>query len=257
MKIDWSPLTAELALCRRAGLPVPLWWRDDDAVAATAALDLLSDLAATTGVNVHVAVIPERIAPSLAPAFASRPALVPVIHGWRHISHAPEGAKNAEFGHQREGAFAELKLAYKRLDHEFGARLVPLFVPPWNRMAAEFHPALVSAKYCGLSTFGPRPTVTLVKGLVQINTHIDPIFWRGHRGLVDPEVLVAEITATLRDRRTGQTDSTEPLGLLTHHLVHSAEVWDFTADVLRVLLDAGAVPADIGALVQTGRNPSI
>jgi len=49
----------------------------------------------------------------------------------------------------------------------------------------------------------------------------------------------------------------EPLGLLTHHLVHTEEVWEFSRDVLYILLDGGANPADIGALIQAGRRPNI
>jgi hypothetical protein len=75
--------------------------------------------------------------------------------------------------------------------------------------------------------------------------------------LADPDTLIAGLTRILQTRRSGETDRTEPLGLLTHHLVHSEEVWDFSRDVLRVLLDGGAIPSDIGALLQAGRRPSI
>ncbi len=92
---------------------------------------------------------------------------------------------------------------------------------------------------------------------MQVNTHVDPIFWRGDRGLVDPETLIADLVTTLQERRMEQADRDEPLGLLTHHLVHTEGVWAFTRDVIAVLLDEGAVPADIGALLQAGRKPSI
>jgi hypothetical protein len=41
MTTDWTPLRKELAIWRAEGLTLPLWWRDDDAVTATAALDRL------------------------------------------------------------------------------------------------------------------------------------------------------------------------------------------------------------------------
>ena len=88
-----------------------------------------------------------------------------------------------------------------------------------------------------------------VQGLPQINTHIDPIFWRGHRGLVDPDEIIANLVTTLRDRREGRTDVTEPLGLLTHHLVHTEAVWDFSRDVMQVMLEGGARPADLRAIL--------
>ena len=139
----------------------------------------------------------------------------------------------------------------------FADQLVPLFVPPWNRIDARFLPVLEAVGYGGISTYGARKSVTPAAGLVQINTHVDPIFWRGHRGLVDPETLIAGLTRTLQARRAEEIDRTEPLGLLTHHLVRTEEVWNFTHDVLLVLLDGGAIPSDIGALVQAGRRPSI
>lgn len=257
MKVDWSPLTRELSVWRLNGLSLPLWWRDDDAVADTPELARLSVLSGDVGVPVCVAVIPDLIQPTLAPMIAQHHNLIPIIHGWRHLSHAPAGAKNAEFGHPRMDAEGELSQAYEKMQAEFGSALVPLFVPPWNRIAHQFLPTLAMAGYQGLSTYGPRKTVHATQGVVQVNTHVDPIFWRGDRGLVDPESLVADLVTTLQERRMEQTDRDEPLGLLTHHLVHTEDVWAFTRDVIAVLLDGGAIPADIGAVLQAGRSPSI
>jgi hypothetical protein len=248
MKTDWSPLRAELATWRRENLPLPIWWRDDDAVAQTPALARLIALADRLDVPVHVAVIPDLIEPSLPPALETSRA-IPVVHGWRHISHAQQGAKNAEFGHMRPTAPQELSDGWARLKTAFGARALPLFVPPWNRIGADVVASLPPAGYRAVSTYGPRKAVIAAPEVTQINTHIDPIFWRGHRGLVDPDTLVAGITATLFARRAGDTDPTEPLGLLTHHLVHTEDVWTFTHDVLSVLLDEGAQPADLSKLI--------
>ena len=248
MRTDWSPLTAELALWRRDNLPLPFWWRDDDAVADTPALARLIRLAQDTGLPVHIAVIPDLIEPSLPPVVDITSELIPVIHGWRHINHAPEGAKNAEFGHPRDGAEGELRSGLRRLHKQFGARLLPLFVPPWNRIEPSYFAGLADAGYRGVSTYGPRESQNN-EGLQRVNTHVDPIFWRGDRGLVPPETLITELAKTLRDRREERSDISEPLGLLTHHLVHTEEVWAVSADVCRVLLDGGAVPADLRAIL--------
>jgi hypothetical protein len=249
MRVDWSPLAAELSLWRRDGLSLPIWWRDDDAVADTPALARLAKLSSGLGVPVHVAVIPDLIEASLPVAMAQMPMLIPVVHGWRHISHAPADAKNAEFGQMRETATAELAQGLARLTQRFGAALLPVFVPPWNRIDAVFMPILATAGYQGVSTYGPRAAPFAAAGLHRINTHIDPILWRGDRGLVSPDILLAGLVSTLRDRRGGRTDATEPLGLLTHHLAHTEAVWGFTGDVLRVLLEGGAVPADLRAFL--------
>ena len=244
MKIDWSPLTSELSHWRRGGLSLPLWWRDDDAVADTAALSRLLELSAQLGVRVHVAVIPDLIEDSLPPAIGDA---IPLVHGWRHISHSDQGLKKAEFGKPRAEAEAELGQAMAVMRAQFATDLLPVFVPPWNRIDPELITALGAAGYKGLSTYGPRKAQMATKGVAQINTHIDPIFWKGHRGLAAPEMLVTGIVRTLRDRRAGRTDATEPLGLLTHHLVHTDDVWTFSTEVLRVLLDGGAVPAELAA----------
>lgn len=249
MKIDWTPLEIELALWRRADLALPLWWRDDDAIADTPALERLGKLSEDTGVPVHIAVIPDLIEASLPPALAQMPRLIPVVHGWRHISHAPAGAKNAEFGQPRKAAQDELRYGLERLKHHFGAALLPLFVPPWNRIDATYLPVLAAAGYAAVSTYGPRDVTFGTAGLHRINTHIDPVFWRGDRGLVTPETLVSGIASTLRNRREGHTDMTEPLGLLTHHLVHTEDVWNFSRDVLLVLQNGGAIPADLHTLL--------
>ena len=248
MKVDWTPLQAELAIWRSQGLTLTIWWRDDDAVADTPALQRLISLVEELHMNVHVAIIPDLIEPSLSAPLASLNT-VPVVHGWRHISHAPQGAKNAEFGHLRASTAHELADGLAKLQSHFGARTLPLFVPPWNRIGAAATELLPAAGYHGLSTYGARKSVLAATGITQINTHIDPIFWRGHRGLVDPETLVKDITAELQARRAGGADIAEPLGLLTHHLVHTDDVWAFSRDVLSVLLEGGAQPADLATLL--------
>lgn len=254
---DWSALSTELALWRRAHLALRIWWRDDDAVAHTPELDHLMRVGEDVGLPVHLAVIPDQIEASLAPVIEAQAQLIPIIHGWRHVNHAPQGAKNAEFGHPRAGASEELVQALAKMQSAFGAQLLPMFVPPWNRIDPVLLPVLAHAGYVGVSTYGARTAPFAAVGLVRINTHIDPIFWRGDRGLVDPQTLISGIVNTLRDRREGRTDAQEPLGLLTHHLVHDPAIWAFCSDVLRVLLDGGARPADIATALQAGRNPNI
>lgn len=232
MRVDWAPLHAELARWRSAGMAVPLWWRDDDAEAPTAALDQLSELSDAVDVPVHLAVIPKAATNALAADLSD--CFVPVVHGWAHVSHTPEGVKNAEFGAGRptERALADAAAGLARLKELFGARLAPMFVPPWNRIAPEVVAGLVAQGIDAVSTYNPRKSAEATPGVAQINTHIDPIFWRGHRGLVDAEALVCQIVALLQDRRTGATDNDEPLGYLTHHLVHDADIWEFSRQFL-------------------------
>ncbi|WP_432816617.1 polysaccharide deacetylase family protein [Sulfitobacter sp. JB4-11] len=245
MVIDWTELRAELAVWRRQARHLPIWWRDDDAVSATAALERLIGLSDELQVPLHLAIIPVMADSSLADLLKKQPRVVPMVHGWAHQNHAPEGKKKAEFGHPRETATPELAMAYARLKDLLAFENDMFFVPPWNRIDASVVSALPAAGYAGVSTFTPRNAACPMPGLVQINTHLDPIYWRGGGGVVPADQLISALVALLQDRRAGRTDATEPLGILTHHLVHDADIWAFTRAVLSELLAGGAIPATV------------
>jgi predicted glycosyltransferase len=68
-----------------------------------------------------------------------------------------------------------------------------------------------------------------------LNTHFDPIDWRGGGGL-RPEaelldVLADRVEASLADAPGSQ----EPYGILTHHLVHDGWVWRFCREILAMM----------------------
>ncbi len=237
----WADLEQELAIWRQQGLTLPLWWRDDDAIAPTPALDQLLQLSDETGLPVHLAVIPEGAIEALAERLQGSNA-IPVVHGFAHINHAPEGRKKMEFGTDRplEQICEDIETGLHRLQNLFGPALAPLFVPPWNRIAPEVLPLLQQAGYRGLSTFTPRQHPEAVDGLAQINTHIDPIDWHNSRSAHPAEMLLAQMLKLLQDRRYARTDNTEPLGLLTHHLAHDSAIWNFTARLIITLM-AGPV----------------
>ncbi|MGZ2256429.1 polysaccharide deacetylase family protein [Roseobacter sp. A03A-229] len=241
MGIDWTPLRAELANWRRACQVLPVWWRDDDAISATPALEKLSLIAEELSLPVHLAVIPAFADEAVAKAVAKTPFLIPTVHGWAHENRAPEGQKKAEFGAVHTDTEQLLARGLTELRARFGTRLVPAFVAPWNRLHSDVLPHLVTAGYRAVSTFAPRTAVSPVPGLVQINTHIDPIEWRGTRGLTAPDQIIAETVKALRDRRDGASDPTEPFGYLTHHLVHDADIWSFSRAFLTELMEGGAV----------------
>lgn len=235
--IDWSPLNAALARCRADGVALPIWWRDDDAIEPTAALDRLIALTEDIAMPAHLAIIPAVAKDSLVPIVTGNPFLRPLVHGWAHRNTAPEGLKKSEFGTPRDAAKADAAKALRRMQDMFGADLLTMFVPPWNRIDTSLIPELAALGYDALSTFGPRAPETPIR---QINTHIDPIYWRGHRGLVDPEALITQTVTILDARRTGAQDASEPLGYLTHHLVHNTQIWEFSRSFLNELQNGGA-----------------
>ena len=91
MIVDWRPLMVELEVWQSTGLSLPLWWRDDDAVTITPQLDRLTALSDRLGLPVHLAVIPQDADDALTGHILDNSCLIPVVHGWAHQNHAPQG----------------------------------------------------------------------------------------------------------------------------------------------------------------------
>ena len=226
--MDWSDLREELDAWHGAGRTVSLWWRDDDAMAPTPALDRLAGLARAHAVTVGLAVIPALARPSLAPWLESECAEV-LQHGWAHGNHAADGQKRAELGaHRAPGVVAaELSKGFATLRELAGARFLPALVPPWNRIDEAVTSTLADVGFRGLSTFGPRRAAEAAPGIGQTNCHVDVVDWRGGRGFVGRDRAIAAVVAHLAARRERSADPAEPTGLLTHHAVHEESTWTF------------------------------
>ena len=239
--IDWSPLDRALDRAKDGGCPIRFWWRDDDAVAETHQFDRLLGLARRYEAGIGLAVIPEGIEASLAARLAEEPNAVALVHGWRHANHTPGDDKKAEFGAHRplDLVAAEAEQALHRARERLGSRLLPIFVPPWNRISPELVPHLPRLGFRGLSTFTDRKAVHPVMGLVQINTHVDPIDWHGTRSLIDPATIVASLARATERRVAGHADRDEPIGFLTHHLVHDDVIWSLCERLIAHLAARG------------------
>lgn len=227
----WAALTAELDRWTAVGRIASFWWRDDDAVAATPALELLIALSERHNVPLALAVIPEGAGTGLVERLALSTAPVCVVqHGYSHRNHAPSGEKTAELGDHRDAAAVSAELAdgRDRLSALFAERFLPVMVPPWNRIGPGVEAALPTLGFRGLSTFGPRPAA----GLGYLNTHVDIIDWRGSRGFAGEAACLEAAIGHLSDRRTGRCDPDEPTGLLTHHLDHDPASWHFVERLL-------------------------
>lgn len=250
MSSAWKELRQTIQRSITQGVPVSFWWRDDDAVEPSIALDRLERLAARFSLRVHIAVVAARASQPLADRVAQSGNLVPLVHGWRHANHAPEGIKKSEFGTPRQEASAEITQAVGRLKNLFGDSLLPMFVPPWNRFDPCYLPVLESSGCRALSTFGARQNAHPHPGILQINTHIDPIDWRGTRDLAEVDNLLARLILMLEQRARGKLDASEPIGYLTHHLVHSEAIWAFSERLLGEILEAGAVIQPVKPLLE-------
>jgi len=235
----WRALARELDRWGEGGRQLRLWLRDDDAIAPSSALDRLCDLAERCKAPVLLAVIPMLAEPALAPALRARPLLRPCQHGVWHRNHAPADSKKSEFGVDRDvqTVDAEIALGSQRLADLLGPAVLPVFVPPWNRIDPGHAARLPALGFAGLSCFrgyrlGPQGGPTL------LNTHVDVMDWQGGRIGRAPADLLAEIVAWLSAARETGTRNAD-LGLLLHHRDHDETVWSF----LTAFLKGAAHPA--------------
>ncbi|MBY5518387.1 polysaccharide deacetylase family protein [Rhizobium leguminosarum] len=221
--IAWDPLHRELDRWQAAGRVARLWLRDDDAVEPTPDLETLLALTGESGVPLALAVIPGLTGEALALRLAEEAGVAVAVHGWCHTNHAGPERKKQELGGERpaEAVLGELGEGFRLLERLHPARFIPVLVPPWNRIDAALIPALPALGFAALSVYGRAKQGDPVPLL---NTHVDIIDWHGTRGGRSEEELVAELVAELHDRFAG---SDEPVGVLTHHLVHDTAAWDF------------------------------
>lgn len=224
---NWEALEQELAHWRAAGRTAELWWRDDDAADTGPELDRLLALHRQSATPLALAVVPARATPTLAERLAAEPGVDLLQHGYAHVNHAPQGeGRKIEIGPHRPAmiVLGELGTGWLALERLFGNRPLPVMVPPWNRIAPALVPTLPEIGFTGLSTFGGRTRAYPVRGLRQVNTHVDLIDWKGGRGFAGEETCLGVLVASLARSRT---ESGEPVGLLSHHLAMDDGAWDF------------------------------
>lgn len=210
----WRPLEDELDRWQSVGKQAAFWVRDDDAQHPTDALEHLLNVVGAHAIPLTLAVIPRDTNDALARRLERSGSISVAVHGWSHENHAPIGEKKQELGRHRppKTVLAELQAGVDKLSELYGSQFVSLLVPPWNRIDASLIPHLSSVGFTGLSVFGPEQT----SSIAIFNTHVDLIDWKGTRGGRDPAVLVGEIV----ERLTAVFDTNQPVGVLTHHLVH-------------------------------------
>ncbi len=152
-----NPLDTVLAALDAAPAPVPFCLRDDDGGWDDASLFTLLDCTERAGVPIDVAMIPAATSAALAASLGTRinaaPQLVAVHqHGFAHTNHETVERK-CEFGAARSlpAQRDDIVAGRERLRELFGARLDPIFTPPWNRCGAGTPALLAELGYGALS----------------------------------------------------------------------------------------------------------
>ncbi|MFK7836321.1 MAG: polysaccharide deacetylase family protein [Sulfitobacter sp.] len=249
----WQDLDAELALWEAAGERPTFWWRDDDTEAPTDALRRLIDLTAKHHAPLHLAVIPAQIDPELAAMLKAAPHVWSMQHGFAHKNHEPKGARASEVGINRDLSLqkTDLREGWRRMQEAGLPRLLPVMVPPWNRIGAQVVPYLFDWGFIGLSGFEKRLHPNPSQGLQHINGHVEPLRWRPDARFAGVEKTLAQCVHHLQERRTGIAEQDEPTGLVTHHLQTPEDAWAFCDALADRLTHRGkAVWAPIEPLIR-------
>jgi hypothetical protein len=246
---DWDDLAREWDAWAAAGRHPTLWWRDDDAVDVTPALE---ELRRNARVPLALAVIPmamdRPLQDRLGPYLRGWPMASVLQHGVGHLNHAEAGAKKSEFPATRPGSEIELALtvAGNSLRDALGDAVLPVLTPPWNRIADPALALLPQLGFRGVSRFDEWPYAGMPARAAQfpnfreINTQVDVIDWRGSRGFVGEGAALGRLVAHLAARRREDVDPQTPTGILTHHLVHDTATWRFLENLQDWLAQRGA-----------------
>lgn len=225
----WDRLAVELDAWATVGQVAEFWWRDDDAIDVTPALDRLLALRADLNLPLALAVIPANARPALATMLKGQNDIDILQHGYAHISHRPAGEKKAELGVDRDlwDIARELSDGRGRMLELFDSDWLDVMVPPWNRIDTPVANLLPGLGFHGLTTFNARAVTEEPGALTIVNTHVDIIDWVGTRGYAGDEVVLTAAIDHLAAKRTGAADPTEATGILTHHLAHDEACWGF------------------------------
>jgi hypothetical protein len=252
----WSELESEIGRWRDSGRAVEFWWRDDDAARPNRALERLLALAEKSGVPLALAVIPVQADPAL---FAMLPSGAEVLqHGSDHSNRAAPGEKKTEYPRREptEAALERLAEGRQRLAQLAGGLLLDVLAPPWNRIPPGVVERLATCGIRGLSRYGARRSVLAAPGVMEINTHVDIVDWKGGRAFIGAEQALLQATRHLAARREGRADAAEATGWLTHHACHDENAWAFLAELFeRFPPEQGARWRSARELFTAGHRP--
>jgi hypothetical protein len=239
----WQWLERELERWSSDGRRALFWWRDDDASRAENRLDRLLKLADKHALPLAIAAIPARLDDSLAGRLRDTRAISILQHGYAHDNFALPGQRSLELGGSRtvEEVAADLQRGFEIMGTAFGERYAAVLVPPWNRIDERLMPRLAGIGFRGISTHKARRAAHPARGLLQVNTHLDPVDWRHADGFIGTYPAIAVLVQHLVARRAGYRDADEPSGILSHHLAMNEATWKFLDQLLHFLNQHPAV----------------
>jgi hypothetical protein len=209
-----------------APAPLPFFFRDDDVGWGHPRLVSLLDLFAAHGLPVDLAVIPSELDVGMTSELVTRPRVGLHQHGLAHVNHESEGRK-CEFGPSRDAAAQrrDIEAGRVRLADLLGARVDPIFTPPWNRCTADTGRCLAELGFVALSR-ERRAEPLGISGLHELPVTVDWVAdWTADR----------RAPGDLGHRLGDAIASGERVGLMFHHAIMDAADMRRAAGLLALL----------------------
>jgi hypothetical protein len=226
----WAGLKRELDAWRCANITARFWWRDDDLENPGPRLDRLLTVASST--PICLAIIPKSAATTLMARLSSCRSVDVIQHGYEHRNHAAAESRKCELGDDRppHEVLADIVTGRNILSSLFGKKYFPVMAPPWNRISNHIGEQLQKIGFQAISGFGEQPA----RSVPMINTHIDPVDWKGTRGFIGSNPALRVTVQALRKRRLN-AGLRQPIGLLTHHRILDEAGWQFIERFVKLI----------------------
>ena len=113
------------------------------------------------------------------------------------------------------------------LRRQYGTKLLPILVPPWDRIDPNILVDLPKLGFEAISGFG---TPQHSPNLIVINTQIDVIDWNRNNRCRDEAALVKKLIREIKKCFSSAKD--QKVGIVTHHLYHDEAAWEFLEKLL-------------------------
>lgn len=214
-------LERELLLWARDGHKPRLWWRDDDARTPGPALDRL--LTVADGAPLSLAIIPDGDLPALHERLKAAPTVTVSQHGVDHHNRRNNGDRRSEHPAGSDETMIAERISTARQRMETAGLPPAFYTPPWNAFDAT---DLAAVRKAGFPAFSAGIYGRPAEGLAHVGAQVDILRWKGDPRFRGRARIFRALRKELRSRRKAG-DYDNPIGLLTHHLVHDEPAWEF------------------------------
>lgn len=241
IKQTWQQFIDELSNWKKTNTSPIFWIRDDDITEENENIFKLINLCISNDTPLYLAAIPKKIDRKLISKTINYSECYILQHGFSHQNHAPKKHKKSEFHSSRElnVMCSEIKKGYEILVGCCREKLLPVFVPPWNRMTDRLFPCLLKS---GLQGYSSKNTSFKVpENLIVRDAHLDIADWKNNCKFIGETTSINMLINQLQLIRTTQNTACTPICVLTHHKVMDKESFSFLNKLIITSKEFGAI----------------